>query len=144
MSNGVSVGRVLVGLVVGIAGSVTLANAITWVLDRWFARPPTLRKHELREEPQLVVEVADFVDSIGGAREWTSEQDSKLESIWEERSLDEDLVNQALIAAKELRSRLRDGDEPVKHRTGEIRSLTLDELRLELAAIARDLRVAAQ
>ena len=117
---------------------------VSWVLRKLFPRAPSLGKHEYLDDPKVLGETADFLDSIRGLSEWSWEQDRDLDSLWRQHFQDDDLEEEALMAAEELKARLTNSSEKAKHVSDEIKRLDLEELREELAAIANDLRIVAQ
>lgn len=143
-SLGTQIASIVCGFLVGISGAIFVANALVWGLQRMFPRSAKLRQHIFRDEPKLLKDTADFLDSVRELPEWSERQDHTLEALWTQRSADDALENEALVAARELKARLTNSSEMVKHVSGDIRKLNLKELREELAAIAIDLRIAAR
>lgn len=133
---------VLIGFLLGVGLGLTTAIAISHGLNRLRPRALRLEKHIIREHPELMVAIAEFLESLAELEVWTSEQDRELHSLAKQESLDEPLVGTALFAASELKARLS-GSRPANRKGfDEIRGLDLVMLRVELVAISGDLRIA--
>jgi len=131
------------GVMLGAALGVGVALGIFRAMRRWRPKPPQYEKHELREVPALLLDIAKFLESLAVLQTWTSEQDRQLDSLAKQDSLDEPLVGAALVAARELKSRLSGRSTPGKESSKEIQPLDLAGLCKELAAISANLRAAA-
>jgi hypothetical protein len=143
-SHFILIASLVVGAIVGIFAGILAANGIVWGLQKLFPRAPKMGKYALRDHPKLVAGTADFLDSVRELPEWSWKEDRGLDSFWGRRSLDDALENEALMAAQEFKTRLTNSSEKVKHVSDEIRKLSLNELREELAAIAIDHRIAVK
>jgi hypothetical protein len=135
---------IVVGVIVGCVVGIAAAIAVIWALTNLFPRAPKLGRYVLCDDPKLLGDTADFLDSICGHREWSWEHDRHLDSLWRYHSQDDDLEEEALVAAEEFKARLTKSSKLAKHVSDEIRKLNLGDLREELAAIASDLRIAAK
>jgi len=132
------------GFFAGLILAVVVANLIVRVLGRWVPRPPRLVQHLFYVEPGTLAAIADFLDSIYAAREWTPEFDKRLDMYWRSRSLDDALENATVEAVEEFRRRLVHSKPNNKRKIDKaLERLTLDELRKELQAIVMDLRIGA-
>jgi len=143
-SRGTLILNIVVGIIVGIVGGFVTMIGVSWVLRKLFPRTPKLGKYEVRDNPKSAVHTADFLDSVRDPPEWSGEKDRELDSLWRQHFQDDDLEEEALMAAEELKARLTNSSEKIKHVSDEIRRLSLNELRKELAAIAADLRLATK
>ena len=134
-----------VGLGIGWAGAVPLGllfGLVVWtvllsVLDKVWPRPPSLKPHEIRTANYPFL--ADSIECILTSEEWTPEFDRKLVDVKQCQSYDEDLENY-LVALILAYKGFKNGN-PSKEFLIEGKIPTLDELRRELKAVARDMRL---
>jgi hypothetical protein len=96
----------------------------------------------LRDEPSLLPELSGLLDSSAAAEGWEGSLESRLNSLRNQISLDDSLVGAAISAAQQCKNLL----EGKKSHTVDaaLENFQLDELRMELRAIARDLRLVAR
>ena len=134
----------IIGFVAGIILAILAAGLIIRVLNRWMPRSPLLMRHMFYVEPRALVEIADFLDTIHTAQEWTSEYDRRLYLLSTSRSLDDALENASLEAAEEFKRRFVQSKTYKKKIDKALKRHNLDELRSELEIIATDLRIAAE
>ena len=132
------------GFVAGLVLAILAANLIIKVLNRWMPRSPRLIQHMFYVEPKTLAEIADFLDTIHTAEEWTSDYDRRLYLLSSSRSLDDALENGSLEAAEEFKRRFVQSKTYKKKIDEALKRYSLDELRSELEAIATDLRIAAE
>lgn len=143
----VSIGLFLFGfhllssLGIGLILSIILTNIGFRLLERYTKHPPRLAQHILRVETATLVSLADFLDGVASSQTWDSDFNHRLEFFTMTRSGDEELENVAIEIARQLRAHLI-GTRARKVRE-RIESLTPPELREEILAIVRDLRLAA-
>ncbi len=143
-----SLGFFLLGLhwlpsvAIGLAAGIILNAVVRNLIEHQWPRTPNLHQHILRAESDTFGKLADFLDSTACAESWRSEFDRPLDMFVHQRSYDESLENVALEAAQQLKAEL----QGIRARkiSAEIRILSLDALRKEIQAIARDLRLAAR
>jgi endogenous inhibitor of DNA gyrase (YacG/DUF329 family) len=77
--------RVL-GVVAAAVGAISIMRGILWLLNHWRPRPEILEKHVLCEHPDLVPQVADFLDSVADLQVWSDEKDRRLSLLERETS----------------------------------------------------------
>lgn len=99
-------------------------------------------RHVLREHPSILPGLSNLLDSSAEAKIWGGSLDLNLSSLGDQTSLDDSLVVAALDAVRQCKN-LLEGLESRKVESA-LKKLPLDELRMELRAIARDLRLAAK
>jgi hypothetical protein len=138
----VAIGLGLIGVAAGIvAGFLITRLVLGWIKRRW-PRPPSLVPHDLRTYPENLPPLAEFLDQIAAAAEWTPDFDKRLDTAKKSRTYDDWLEDVAIDFAKQYRDIVR-GTPPRKRRAIE-HTFSPEELRAELRAIARDLRLAAK
>ena len=133
---------VLAGSFVGSVAGFAIANFLIWFLNRLRPCAPVLTLYVLREHPSLLRELASLLDTLAEAESWGSSLESRLSSLREQSSLDDSLVGDAISAAQQFENLLEGKNS---HRVeAALKKLPLNELRVELRVIARDLRIAAK
>ncbi len=123
----------VVVIVIVIAMGVSRARSL-------FPSALLLVPYLLRTEPENMSALAEFLDGIAGAPTWTDEFDKKLGGAKRRRTFDDELENVAIELAELYRDMLRGVQSHGRRRVKQ--SFELDELRIELRAVARDLRIA--
>ena len=132
----------IVGFLAGAVVGVLAANLIVWFLNRLWPRAPKLLCHVLREDPSLLPELSGLLDSSAAAESWEGSLESHLNSLRNQISLDDSLVGAAISAAQQCKN-LLEGKKSHKVDAA-LEKFQLDELRMELRAIAQDLRLVAR
>ncbi len=127
----------LIGIAVGV---FIIAKGLHFAAGVW-PQPPALVPYTLQTYPENLPPFSEFLDQIAAASAWRDEFDSQLVGAKGRRTYDDELENVAIELAERYRSILR-GVPPRKGRVK--RSFDLEELRAELRAIARDIRLAAK
>jgi hypothetical protein len=96
----------------------------------------------IRDEPTLFPQIADLLESLAVTETWGDSSESRLSILREQISLDDSLIVAAIDAAEQFENLLV--GKPSNRVETPLQRLRLDELRVELRAIARDLRIAAK
>jgi hypothetical protein len=133
---------VVAGSFAGIVTGVLVANLVLRVLTRLRPSAPLLEPRIIRDEPTLFPQIADLLESLAVTETWGDSSESRLSILREQTSLDDSLIVAAIDAAEQYENLLV-GKPPHRVKTP-LQQLRLDELRVELRAIARDLRIAAK
>ncbi len=127
----------LLGLIAGVLAGIISANLVVWASNRLWPRPPVLAVNEYGlADPQL----AELLEQIAEAKEWTKELDDLLRASKQAMDYDCMLAGDAIDAAQDCRDILK-GDS---HKRRNPKATSLEELRQELRAIARDIRLASK
>jgi hypothetical protein len=129
------------GLGLGIAISILIGAVGSKLLQRYWPRPPVLRRYWFRTEPQNLLRLADLLEAIAASEQWNEHLDWQLMVVSQQRSLDDWLENSACESAEAFKRALQGLPESKKVATN--RNLTMDERREQLHALARDLRIGA-
>ncbi|MBZ5542649.1 MAG: hypothetical protein LAO07_03095 [Acidobacteriia bacterium] len=82
------------------------------------------------------------MDQIAATAEWSTDFEKRLDAAKHSKTYDDWLENVAIDMAEQYRGILQ--GIPPRKRSGVGRQLSREELRAELRAIARDLRLAAK
>jgi hypothetical protein len=122
----------LAGGVVAIAIGLNLANRL--------ARRPVLVLYRVRTYPENLFSLAEFLEELSAAPEWKQEFDGDLAVASGRKTSDDELENVAIELAGLYRDALI--GTPSHRRRRVKQSFGLDGLRIELQAVARDLRTA--
>ena len=124
------------GLVSGLVLSVLGGK---YLRRRWPGRP-SFRAYVLWDPPEVLQSVLTLVESVAEVETWSIQNNSQLEIVRSEISLDDALVNSALELVDYLRSTLQ--GLPFRKVEGLPENLAADGIRRELRLISADLRLA--
>ncbi len=94
---------------------------------------------EISTYPENLPALAEFLDRIADASAWSTEFSERLGALERHRTLDDWLENVAVELAERYGDTLQ--GVPSRKRSRIKKSFSLEELREELRAIARDLRL---
>lgn len=133
---------VVAGSFAGIVAGVLVANLVLRFLNRLRPSAPLLEPHIIRDEPTLFPQIADLLESLAVIETWGESSESCLSILREQISLDDSLIVAAIDAAEQYKNLLE--GKPSRRVETPLQQLRMDELREELRAIARDLRIAAK
>ena len=133
---------VVAGSFTGIVAGILVANVVLRFLNRVWPSVPLLEPHMIRDEPTLFPQIADLLESLAVTETWGDSSESRLSILREQISLDDSLIVAAIDAAEQFENLLV--GKPSNRVETPLQRLRLDELRVELRAIARDLRIAAK
>jgi hypothetical protein len=128
--------------VFGAATGILVISAAFKAMNSLWPHPPVLVPHTLRTYPDNLPPLAEFLDQIAGAAEWSPEFDKQLDAVKRQKTYDDWLENVAIEFAELYKDRLQGG--PPQKRRGIKQDFRLEELRAELRAIAGDVRIAGK
>jgi hypothetical protein len=104
--------------------------------------PRVLAAHELRTYQENLPALADFLEELAAIENWNDELDRRLKGFSAKKTYDDSLEEEAIAFADAFRRALTEGRSA--EAPGSSAAMSLNDMRSELKAIGRDLRLAAK
>ncbi len=129
-------------VLIGLAAGIFLNSRLHKFLNRRWPKPLVLTPYQCFTYTENLVALAEFLDRIAAASEWSKDLSERLRNLKGQRTLDDWLEDAGIELAERYSDALQ--GVPWRKRSRINKRFSLEELREELLAVSRDLRLVAK